>query len=62
MGKIEEKIKEELLKEANGQIDGLFDFLANRVEMEPAAIQKLIEQLNGLKTAVYDAVKGGKLP
>lgn len=62
MGKIEEKIKEELLKEANGTIDGIFDFLAGRVEMEPAAVQKLIESLNGLKASVYDAVKSGKLP
>jgi len=30
--------------------------------MEPAAVQKLIESLNGLKASVYDAVKGGKLP
>jgi len=61
MGAVEEKIKEELIREANGMVDGVFDFLANRVEMEPAQMQRLIASLNGLKEAVYAGVKEGRL-
>jgi len=50
---IQQKIKEELLKEVFTNIDNIYDFLDSRFKLDEVANETLIKKLNELKDVVY---------
>ena len=50
---IQQKIKEELLKEVFTNIDNIYDFLDSRFKLDEVANEILIKKLNELKDVVY---------
>lgn len=50
---VQEKIKEEILKEIYGNIDKLYDSLEQRFILSDAHHDLIIKQLNKLKDQVY---------
>ncbi len=51
---IQQKIKEELLKEVFTNIDNIYDFLDSRFELDEVANETLVKKLNELKDVVYN--------
>lgn len=51
---IQQKIKEELLKEVFTNIDNIYDFLDSRFKLDEVANETLIKKLNELKDVVYN--------
>lgn len=58
---IQENIKEELLKEINGNIDQHYDFLDQRFDLSVEQISTLVKELNRLKEEVYQLVSNSPL-
>lgn len=52
---IQQKIKDELLKEVFSNIDNIFDFLDSRFKLDEVGSNELIKKLNELKDVVYTA-------
>lgn len=50
---IQQKIKEELLKEVFTNIDNIYDFLDSRFKLDEVVNETLIKKLNELKDVVY---------
>lgn len=50
---VQEKIKEELLKEVYTDIDRMYDFMAQHFVLEPQHEELVIKQLNKLKDQFY---------
>lgn len=50
---IQEKIKEELVKEVCSNIDNIFDFIETRYKLDEYSGNELIKKLNELKDVVY---------
>jgi len=61
MGVVEEKIKENLIREANGMVEGIFELLSERMALEEEDVLLLIRRLNDLKETVYEISRRGKL-
>ena len=53
MSTVQEKIKEELLKEIYTDIDKMYDFMAQHFVLEPEHEDLVIKQLNKLKDQFY---------
>ncbi len=51
---IQQKIKEELIKEVFSNIDNIFDFLDSRFKLDEMGSNELIKKLNELKDVVYN--------
>ncbi|MDD2640926.1 MAG: hypothetical protein WCY75_12580 [Sulfurimonadaceae bacterium] len=51
---IQQKIKEELLKEVFTNIDNIYDFLDSRFKLDEVANETLVKKLNELKDVVYN--------
>jgi hypothetical protein len=51
---IQQKIKEELVKEVFSNIDNIFDFLDSRFKLDEMGSNELIKKLNELKDVVYN--------
>ena len=58
---VQEKIKEELLKELYGNIDRLYDSLEQRFALSKEHETLAIKQLNRLKDQLYLIVKESRL-
>lgn len=50
---IQQKIKDELVKELFSNIDNIYDFLDSRFKLDEVATQDIIKKLNELKDVVY---------
>ena len=51
--KIQQKIKEELVKEVFSDIENVYDFLDSRFSLDEVARNELIKKCNELKDVVY---------
>jgi hypothetical protein len=51
---IQQKIKDELIKEVFSNIDNIFDFLDSRFKLDEVGSNELIKKLNELKDVVYN--------
>jgi len=58
---VQEKIKENLLKEIYGNIDKMYDFMEQRFAMSQEHHDLVIKQLNKLKDQLYLIAKQSKL-
>lgn len=50
---IQEKIKAELIKEINSNIDNIYDFIESRYSLDAHYQEQIIQKLNELKDVVY---------
>jgi len=50
---VQEKIKEELLKELFSNIDNIYDFIDTRYDLDKHCNDAVIKKLNELKDVVY---------
>lgn len=50
---IQEKIKAELVKEINSNIDNIYDFIESRYNLDAHCQEQIIQKLNELKDVVY---------
>jgi ubiquinone/menaquinone biosynthesis C-methylase UbiE len=51
--KIQEQIKEELLKELYSNVDNIYDFMQSRYELDKHCNDAMIKKLNELKDIIY---------
>ncbi len=58
---IQDKIKEELLKEINGNIDQHYDLLDQRFDLSVEQVNTLVRELNRLKEEIYKLVSNSQL-
>lgn len=50
---IQERIKTELIKEINSNIDNIYDFIESRYDLDVHCQEQIIQKLNELKDVVY---------
>ena len=50
---IQEKIKEELLKEVFSNIDNIYDFMDTRYDLDKHCNDAVVKKLNELKDVIY---------
>ena len=53
MSSVEEKIKEEVMKVAYGEIDKLYDYMDQHFALEESSRDIIVKQLNKLKDQLY---------
>lgn len=51
--KVQEQIKEELLKELFSNIDNIYDFMDSRYDLDKHCHDAVIKKLNELKDVIY---------
>lgn len=51
--KIQEQIKEELLKELYSNVDNIYDFMDSRYDLDKHCNDAMIKKLNELKDVIY---------
>lgn len=51
--KIQEQIKEELLKELYSNVDNIYDFMEQRYDLDKHCNDAMIKKLNELKNVIY---------
>lgn len=61
MGKFEDKIKEELLKDIYSKIIEVYEFVDTRYSLSDIGTKKLIEELNACNESVAAILKDEKL-